>query len=104
MRPGFLQLLLKFLFGIGAFRFGEFVFHFGVACNQVHLGCAFEQNFIVNQFIQNAQLERERLFLRGCGCIGVNARAEDFLDVLAENLLAVHHRPDVRPRGGSPLA
>ena len=65
-----LQLLLKFFFGVRALRFGEFVFDFGVAGDKIHLVGALEENFAVDQLVENVELERKSLFLRGGGRLG----------------------------------
>ena len=59
-QPRFLQLALKLFFGVGAFRGREFVFHLGVAGDEVHFAGALQQNFTIDQLVEDAQLQGER--------------------------------------------
>jgi hypothetical protein len=86
------------VFGVRTFRFGKLVFDLGVAGHQVHLIGALDEYLAVDQLVEDAELQRKRLFLRRLGGFTVDTGHEDFIYVLAEDFLAVDHGPDVRPR------
>src|SRR6202030_369607 len=89
------QLLLKFFLGVRAFLFGELVFHFRIGRDQIHLVGAFDQDFVVDQLIENAEFQRKRFFLRGRRRIGIYAGAIVFIDFGARDVLPIHYGPDV---------
>ena len=91
------ELALKFFFGVGALQLGEFVFDFTVAGLEIQFLRALEQDFVVDEFIEHIELERERFFLRRRLALGIYARSIIFVDIFALDFLAVDDGPYVRP-------
>ena len=92
------QLALEFIFGVRTLHFRKFVFDFAVAGDEVQLFCAFEKNFIVDEFIKNVQLKREGFFLRRLLALGAHARAVVLVHGFALDVRAVYRGPDIRRR------
>ena len=63
--PSIFQSSLKFFLGVGTLRFGELVFHLGVGGDEIHFLRALEQDFAVDEFVQNAEFEGKRFFQGG---------------------------------------
>src|SRR5262249_31326403 len=55
------------------------------------------QDFAVDQFAENAELERESFFVRRSRRIRIQARAEVFFYLAAHDFFAVHDGPHVGP-------
>ena len=59
-----LQLALEFFFGERALQLGELVFDFAVAGFQVELFGALEQNFVVDELLDDIEFQGKSIFLR----------------------------------------